>query len=156
VKTGKLYLARSCALLLPLLLAACGGGASVKAPANDSVLEKRSVERWDLLIAHKAEKAYDFLTPGTRTTESREKYAADMNNRPVHWQSVTYIDRKCDDPDACTLQLQAAYSVNMSARMGQDVQSVTLLWERWIRVNGQWYYLPEHSGKPGSKAPPTH
>jgi len=156
VKTGKLYLARSCALLLPLLLAACGGGASVKAPANDSVLEKRSVERWDLLIAHKAEKAYDFLTPGTRTTESREKYAADMNNRPVHWQSVTYIDRKCDDPDACTLQLQAAYSVNMSARMGQDVQSVTLLWERWIRVNGQWYYLPERSAKPGSKAPPTH
>jgi len=156
VKTGKLYLARSCALLLPLLLAACGGGASVKAPANDSALEKRSVERWDLLIAHKAEKAYDFLTPGTRTTESREKYAADMNNRPVHWQSVTYIDRKCDDPDACTLQLQAAYSVNMSARMGQDVQSVTLLWERWIRVNGQWYCLPERSAKPGSKAPPTH
>ena len=157
MKTGKLYLVRLCILLLPLALAACGGGAAVKAPANDTALEKRSVERWDLLIAHKAEKAYDYLTPGTRTTETREKYAADMNNRPVHWQSVTYIDRKCDDPDACTLQLQAAFSVNMSARMGQDVQSVTLLWERWIRVNGQWYYLPERSAaSTAPKKAPAH
>ena len=157
MKTGKLYLVRLCTLLLPLALAACGGGAAVKAPANDTALEKRSVERWDLLIAHKAEKAYDYLTPGTRTTETREKYAADMNNRPVHWQSVTYIDRKCDDPDACTLQLQAAFSVNMSARMGQDVQSVTLLWERWIRVNGQWYYLPERSAaSTAPKKAPAH
>jgi hypothetical protein len=151
VKTGKLYLARLCALLLPLALAACGGGAAVKAPANDSALEKRSVERWNLLIAHKADKAYDYLSPGTRSTETREKYAADMNNRPVHWQSVTYVDRKCDDPDACTLQMQATYSVNMSARMGQDVQSATLVWERWIRVNGQWYYLPERSITPSPK-----
>ena len=156
MKTRKLYLARLCTLFLPLALAACGGGTAVKAPANDSALEKRSVERWNLLIARKAEKAYDYLTPGTRTTESREKYAADMNNRPVHWESVTYIDRKCDDPDACTLQLQATFSVNMSAKMGHDVQSVTLLWERWVRVNGQWYYLPEHAASPGSKAAPAH
>jgi len=156
VKTGKLYLVRLCTLLLPLALAACGGSASVKSPANDTALEKRSVERWNLLIAHKAEKAYDYLSPGTRTTESREKYAADMNNRPVHWQSVSYIDRKCDDPDACTLQMQAAFSVNMSARMGTDVQSVTLLWERWIRVNGQWYYLPERSVNPATKPAATH
>ncbi|HZX91641.1 MAG TPA: hypothetical protein VFE67_13455 [Rudaea sp.] len=151
MKTGKLYFARLCTLLLPLALAACGGGASVKAPANDSVLEKRSLERWNLLIAHKAEKAYDYLSPGTRSTETREKYASDMNNRPVHWQSVTYVDRKCDDPDACTLQLQAFYSVNMSARIGQDVQAATVVWERWIRVGGQWYYLPERSINPASK-----
>ena len=151
MKTGKLYLVRLCTLLLPLALAACGGSASVKSPANDTALEKRSIERWNLLIAHKAEKAYDYLSPGTRSTETREKYASDMNNRPVHWQSVTYVDRKCDDPDACTLQLQATFSVNMSARMGQDVQSATLVWERWIRVGGQWYYLPERSISPGSK-----
>src|SRR5512141_2345330 len=99
-----MYFVRMCVLLAPLALAACGGAASVKAPASDSAsvktpgddsaLEKRAVERWNLLIAHKADKAYDFLSPGTRTTESREKYTADMNNRPVHWQSVAYIDRK--------------------------------------------------------------
>jgi hypothetical protein len=138
-------------LLLPLGLAACGGAPGVKGANDDAVLQQRSTERWNLLIAHKAEKAYDYLSPGTRSTESREKYTADMNNRPVHWQSVSYVDRKCDDADACTLQLQAAYSVNMSARMGHDVQSTTLVWERWIRVDGQWYYLPERSVNPVSK-----
>jgi uncharacterized protein YchJ len=152
-----MYLVRCCALLVPLALAACGGGgaAAVK-PQNEAILEKRSIERWNLLIAHKAEKAYDFLSPGSRSTETREKYAADMNNRPVHWQSVTYVDRKCDDADACTVQLQAAFSVNMSARMGQDVHSTTLLWERWIRIDGQWYYLQERAGTPVPKAAPAH
>jgi uncharacterized protein YchJ len=135
---------------------ASNGGASVKSPNNDSVLEKRSIERWNLLIAHKAEKAYDYLSPGSRSTETRDKYAAEMNNRPVHWQSVTYVDSKCDDADACTVQLQAAFAVNMSARMGHDVQSVTLVWERWIRVDGQWYYLQERSASPMPKAQPAH
>lgn len=146
-----MYFVRLFLLLLPLALAACGGGPAVKGANDDAVLEKRSIERWNLLIAHKAEKAYDYLSPGSRSTESREKYAADMNNRPVHWQSVSYVDRKCDDPDACTLQLQATFSVNMSARMGQDVHSTTVVWERWIRVGGQWYYLPERSASPTPK-----
>ena len=152
MKSRKLNFVQFCTLLLPLALAACAPGPAVKGGKDDAaVLEKRSIERWNLLIAHKAEKAYDYLTPGTRSTESREKYAADMNNRPVHWQSVSYVDRKCDDADACTLQLQAAFSVNMSARMGKDVQSTTLVWERWIRVDGKWYYLPEHSVTPAPK-----
>jgi len=53
--------------------------------------------------------------------------------------------------------LRAAFTVNMSARIGHDVQSVTLLWERWVRVGGQWYYLPEKAAKPGpSAAPQAH
>ena len=143
------------ALAAALLLAGCGAG-MVKVQ-DDSALEKLSVERWNLLINHHAEKAYDFLSPGTRATESREKYAAEMNNRPVHWESVTYIDHKCDDPDACTVKLRAMFSVNMSARLGKAVQSVTLLWERWVRIDGHWYYLPERPTGPGHKgAAPAH
>ena len=144
----KLYFAPLCASLPSLLLGACG---PVK-PQGDAVLEKLATERWSLLIGHHAEKAYDYLTPGTRSTETREKYAAEMNNRPVHWQSVDYVSRKCDDPDACTVQLSAGYSVNMSARMGSDVHAVTMLWERWIRLDGKWYYLPERPTAPVKNA----
>jgi uncharacterized protein YchJ len=135
-----------------LALAACSPVKPAKPGVqDDAALEKLSVERWNLLIAHKAEQAYDFLSPGTRATQSRESYASEMNNRPVHWKSVEYIDRKCDDPDACTLQLRAAFTVTMSARMGKDVDAVTILWERWVRLDGHWYYLPEHAVKPVSK-----
>jgi uncharacterized protein YchJ len=149
VKNMKAHTVRFAALGAALLLSACS---TVKPRQDDAALEKLPIERWNLLIAHQAEKAYDYLSPGTRLTESREKYAQEMNNRPVHWEKVDYIDRKCDDPDACTVQLRAAYSVNMSARLGHDVHSVTLLWERWIRLDGHWYYLENRPTSPVRKA----
>jgi len=60
--------------------------AAPNAEPSTAVLEKRALERWNLLIAHKAEQAYDYLTPGTRATRQRDTYAQEMNNRPVHWQ----------------------------------------------------------------------
>jgi uncharacterized protein YchJ len=156
VKDILVYARRAGVGLALLALAACGAG-GVKPPAaaqDDSVLKQLSTERWNLLIAHQAGKAYDYLTPGTRATQTRDKYAAEMSNRPVHWKSVEYVDHKCDDPDACTVQLRAAYSVNMNARMG-PVDSVTLVWERWIRVDGRWYYLPEHTSMTPKAAAPA-
>jgi hypothetical protein len=44
----------------------------------------------------------------------------------------------------------------MSARMGQDVLSTTLLWERWIRIEGQWYYLQDRAASPSPKVAPGH
>ena len=66
---------------LVLLLGGCNFG------DKDSVaqVDTRAVERWNYLIAHQAEKAYDYLSPGTRETQTRESYAAAMNNRPVKW-----------------------------------------------------------------------
>ncbi len=56
---------------LAVLLGGCGLG------NNDSaVVDKRALERWNYLIAHQAEKAYDYLSPGTRETQTRESYAS--------------------------------------------------------------------------------
>src|SRR5262249_22257785 len=134
---------------LPLMAALAGCG-PVK-PESDAVLEKRSVERWNLLIAHHAEKAYDFLSPGTRSVQTREKYAADKNDTALHWKSVEYVGRTCETNDACTVQLKGSYSANMSARMGHDVNAITMQWERWIRVDGQWFYLADRPTSPVSK-----
>ena len=162
MKNIPVYLLRTACAGAVLLLAACGaaptrtaapGAAQGQAQGqDDSVLQKLAVERWNLLIAHQAEKAYDFLSPGTKATEPREKYASEMNNRPVHWKSVDYVGHKCDDPDACTVELRAAYTVAMTARVGKDVSAVTILWERWIRVDGRWYYLQDRPSAPAQKA----
>jgi len=151
VKNIPVYLLRTACLGAAVLLAACGAAPARKAQ-DDSVLPKLALDRWNLLIAHHAEKAYDYLSPGTRTTETREKYASEMNDRPVHWKSVDYVDHKCDDADACTVQLRAAYTVAMTARIGKDVSAVTILWERWIRVDGHWYYLQDRPATPAPKA----
>lgn len=133
-------------LVTGLLLAGCASqGARTPGASGDrdgKIAERRALERWELLIAKKAEKAYDYLSPGFRATKERDQYAQEMNNRPVRWTKVIPYQQACDKPDICILDLQVDYSTKMPG-VGTDVTSVGFVRETWIRTKGQWYLLPE-------------
>lgn len=109
--------------------------------SNPDMVDKRSVERWNFLVAHEAEKAYDYLTPGYRATQTRENYAASMNNRPVQWTGATFKDKACDG-DRCKVEVNIRYSVVMPGTGSRKTESESVQAETWIRVNGEWYFLP--------------
>ena len=109
--------------------------------ANPDNVDKRSIDRWNFLIAHQAEKAYDYLTPGYRQTRTREDYASAMNNRPLQWKSVAFNHKECED-DRCTVYIDVAYALKMPGSAGV-IDSTTTQSETWIRVDGEWYFLPK-------------
>jgi len=106
-------------------------------------IDKRAEERWNLLITHKAEKAYDYLTPGKRATQTRESYAAAMNNRPVRWSSAKFKSKECD-ADRCKVLLDVSYSVVMpgTGSLGKPIEATSTQSETWVHVEGDWYFLP--------------
>jgi hypothetical protein len=124
------------ALALLLALAGCVD------KANPDNVDTRSVERWNALIAHQAEKAYDYLTPGFRATQTRETYAAAMNNRPVQWKSVKFDRKECEE-DRCTVYLDVAYEIPMGTGALRKMESTNTQSETWIRIQGEWYFLPK-------------
>ena len=107
-------------------------------------VEKRAVDRWNLLIAHQAEKAYDYLTPGTRETQSRENYAAGMNNRPVKWKQAKFNRKECD-ADRCKVYIDVSYSVVApgTGAMGMPMESTSTQSKTWVYVENEWYFLPK-------------
>ena len=107
-------------------------------------VEKRAVDRWNLLIAHQAEKAYDYLTPGTRETQSRENYAAGMNNRPVKWKQAKFNRKECD-ADRCKVYIDVSYPVVApgTGAMGKPMESTSTQSETWVYVENEWYFLPK-------------
>ena len=113
---------------------------------KDSVdnVDTRAVERWNYLIAHQAEKAYDYLSPGTRDTQTRENYAAAMNNRPVKWTAAKFNRKECD-ADRCTVYIDVSYSVAMHgvAAAGKPIESTSTQSEIWVHVKDGWYFLPK-------------
>ena len=113
-----------------------------KDPAAD--VEKRATERWNLLIAHQAEKAYDYLSPGTRETQTREGYATSMNSRPVQWTQAKYNHKECD-ADRCKVYIDVTYSVAMpgAGAIGKAIESTSTQTETWVRVKDDWYFLPK-------------
>ena len=139
MKSKQVYFASFVAACVALA-SGCMNGPGTK---NDdpSVLRARSVERWDLLIAHKADKAWDYLSPGYRQTKSRADYAEEMNNRPLRWDKVAYTSQECDG-DVCKVHLNVDYKIDMGGLAGK-VKSIAPVTETWIRVKGGWYFLPE-------------
>src|SRR3569833_1520067 len=101
-------------------LAGCAAGPSKPGkPSKDEsadVIQQKSVERWNFLIAHQAEKAYDYLSPGYRSTKSREAYAKEMNDRPIRWTKAAYARQQCDG-DTCKVSLTVNYSVRLPGMM---------------------------------------
>lgn len=139
MKSKKVYFAKIALAAGALALAGCAG--MVKKDEDASVIKEKSVQRWDYLIAHKAEKAYDFLAPGYRKTISREQYAHDMNGRGTHWSKVRYVSQTCD-ADTCTVHLSVDYSINLGGLAG-NTQTTGFAVENWIKADGAWCYLPQ-------------
>ena len=127
---------------LAALLAALAGCNTNKNPSAD--VEKRATERWNFLIAHQAEKAYDYLSPGTRETQTRESYAQSMNSRPVRWTAAKFNHKECD-ADRCKVYIDVTYSVAMpgAGAIGKQIESTSTQTETWVRVKDDWYFLPK-------------
>ncbi len=131
-------------------IAPTAGEAAAGKSAPSSEAERRAIERWDLLIAHKAEKAYEYLSPGYRATKKRDDYAREMNDRPVKWTKVLPYREVCEKPDVCVIDLQVDVSVKMPG-VSQSVASVGFVTETWIRSRGNWYLLPHAADLAGRK-----
>ena len=110
--------------------------------SNPDRVEQRAIERWNFLIEHKAESAYDYLSPGFRQTQSREAYAASMNNRPLQWKSVKFDKKDCDK-DRCLARIALTYVVTMPGLTARPTESTSTQAETWIFVDGDWYFLPK-------------
>ena len=156
MKNKKVYFAKI-ALAAAAALALAGCGMLVKKDEDASVIKAKSVQRWDYLIAKQADKAYDFLAPGYRKTISREQYAHNMNGRGTRWTKVAYNSQTCD-ADTCTVRLSVGYALNLGGLAG-ETKSMGFAVEKWIKVDGTWYYLPQiaspkldsHGGQPADQ-----
>lgn len=128
---------RACAglPLIGVLLATAG----CTDKSSPDTIDRRSVERWNYLIAHQAEKAYDYLTPGFRQTQTRENYAAAMNSRPVQWKAVKFNKKECET-DRCKVTVDVTYSVTLGGGAVAETTSSRL--ETWLLVDGEWFMLP--------------
>lgn len=110
--------------------------------ANPDNIDRRAVERWNHLIEHKAEQAYDYLTPGFRQTQVREAYAKSMNSRPVRWKAVKF-NRKACEAETCKVFVDVTYTVTMPGLVGTPTEATSTQEETWILSEGQWYFLPK-------------
>lgn len=118
----------------------------------DASPEERSIARWTLLIDGKFGDAWEFFTPGVRSAESREDFAAKITGRAPGWVGVRFIEKTCDSEDSCRVSNEVVSTIFAGRGVGLvPVPSFTV--ERWLRLDGVWYYAPADF-TPGDLRPP--
>ena len=110
-----------------------------------AALKQRALERWLFLINKKGDVAYEYLTPGYRSTHDQAKYAREMSDRPVLWFRASFDHETCATEASCEVTMLVDFRVRMTAGMG-IMTSFAYVKERWIAVDGVWYHLPSETG----------
>lgn len=119
------------------LLASC-----VTTPQSESGVEQRVVARWGALLEGDYIGAYDFLSPGYRSSVSLNQYQRSLLLSKVRWTSAKYIESECTD-NVCKVKNSLDYALHGALPGVNTFNGTQIVEESWVLVDGDWYFVPK-------------
>lgn len=133
----------SLALAAVAMFSGCQTSPTRSGSGSDAdVVKQRAAQRWNYLIEKKAEKAYEYLTPGYRKAKSLEQYVGEKTAVALRWQGVSVSKADCKE-DVCDVFVAVDYEVKLPNTGGKPISTFAPMQEKWVKVGKQWYFLPD-------------
>jgi hypothetical protein len=137
--------ARNSLLLLGLLLlSACATTTTepeVSTAPQVSSIEERSTARWNAVFSGDLSGAYQYLSPGFRSSVSSMQYQRSILLKPVQWTSAKYMESNCQET-TCDVRFQVGYRVVGALPGVKSYEGKQDVHESWILIDGLWYFVP--------------
>jgi len=121
---------------LLLLLSACASTGGSKGS-----IEQRATERWDFLFSDNLTAAYDYLSPGYRSSVSLKQYQRTILLQRIKWTSAKYIESECAET-SCKVKISIDYTVYGALPGVKSFDGTQEIEESWVKVDGKWYFVP--------------
>ena len=119
------------------LLTACAASPA----ARDKLIQQRAEARWAALLARDYAQAYAFSSPGYRSGASVVDFEIEIRSRRVQYTSAEYQGHSCEDA-VCTVSMRVSYQVVRPAPGVPKWESSSVIEERWINTEGNWWFVP--------------
>jgi hypothetical protein len=119
------------------LLSACAGN-----PARNQTVEQRSMSYWDALTHGELTEAYEYLSPGYRSSVSLNAFQRQMLLKKVKWTDATYIESDCTET-VCKVKISLGYTVFAAVPGVKSFSSKQTINQNWVLVDRVWYLVPE-------------
>jgi hypothetical protein len=119
-----------------LLLSACATEA-----ITERDIETRAMDRWNTLLSGDLAGAYEFLSPGYRSSVSSMQYQRSLLAMKVKWNKAEFIESNCEEV-TCNVKILlhfVIYGALPGVRSFEESQFIT---ESWVKVDGNWYFVP--------------
>ena len=125
-----------------MLLAGC---ASMLGPTDSPAwyesqkptLTERAEGRWKARIAGDIQAEYGYLSPSYRDVVSKQQYQARIG-REVDWLVARVGDIRYDSPTVASVMVEVTYRIFV--QNGTEVKSVQVSPEKWLYIDGGWWY----------------
>ena len=124
----------SCALML---LTACAS-----TPTIENTIEQRATARWTALFDDDLAGAYEYLSPGYRSSVSSIQYQRSLLLMKVQWTDARYIESDCTET-ICKVKISLDYTVYGSVPGVNSFEGTQEIEESWVRTDGNWYLVPK-------------
>jgi hypothetical protein len=131
------YLKIALVVCVLLLLSACA------APENkQSPIEERVTARWDALLAGDLAGAYEYLSPGYRSSVSSLQYQRTVLLQQIKYTSAKYLSSECEE-STCNVRVLVGFTVYGALPGVKSFDGTRNIDESWVQVDGNWYMVPE-------------
>jgi hypothetical protein len=133
---------RSYPLILILLssLLLLSGCATTQTPTES--IEQRAMGRWDALLSGDVEAAYEYLSPGYRSSVSLLQYHRTLLLSKVKWTGAKYIKGDCEET-VCNVKISLSFNVYGAVPGVSTFPSKQSIGESWVLFDGTWYLVPK-------------
>jgi hypothetical protein len=119
-----------------LVLAACASVVN-----TESRIEERATARWGNLLSGDLAGAYQYLSPGVRSSVSSLDYQRSILSQQLQWTSAEYIESDCEDK-TCNVKILLGFRVFGALPGVKSFEDTDIVDESWILVDDEWYFVP--------------
>ena len=120
-----------------LLLNACAATGS-----KENNIEEMVNARWAAVLSGDFAGAYEYLSPGYRSSVSSVNYQRAMLLQRVQWNSAEYMGSECSET-TCSVGILLGYRVVGALPGVKAYEGTQEIQESWILIDDQWYFVPE-------------
>jgi len=123
-------------LCIVFFLSACASTVGSKAS-----IEQRATERWDLLFSDDLVAAYEYLSPGYRSSVSSKQYQRALLLQKIKWTGARYVESDCTET-SCKVKISIDYTVYGAIPGVKSFDGTQEIEESWVKADGNWYFVP--------------
>ncbi|MFK5855707.1 MAG: hypothetical protein QM503_06215 [Bacteroidota bacterium] len=111
-------------------------------------LDNRVIDFWHHKINKNFDKAYDFLSPGWKSNESKDSYQVRLKQSQIKWLSSKIKEKTCSETYLCTVTLDIEYEFIFKGTMtGSKIVVPSQVTEKWLMKDNIWYFVPSEQAK---------
>jgi hypothetical protein len=104
-------------------------------------IEERATARWETLLAGDLGGAYEYLSPGYRSSVSSIQYQRSILLKRVQWTGVKYKSSECTE-FTCDVMFLLDFRVAGAIPGVRSYDGKKDIVETWILSDGMWYLVP--------------